>query len=222
MHTLAGWWTQQRRTLSLQKMNQGMWTFPNLKPGVFHEEEVTERPVAYKTATGKPVASSESDHPGSQHLKNRMATQSAHVSSHSSSHGSSLLDRQENLRTRTRWSCGWLGREHGYLGHISECHSSSSSSSWTRLWANLRCLKNNNLWSCVGQLFNENEKQIGEQTEITGVNTINFEEPTWMSTSLLCSRAYQITNAKTYVFSRLCALCRKNGRRSCCNLEEPK
>ena len=42
---------------------------------------------------------------------------------------------------------------------------------------------------------------ISEQTEITGVNTINFKELTWMSTSLLCSRAYQIANAQTYVFS---------------------
>ena len=30
-----------------------------------HEEEVTERPVAYTTATGKPNASSKSDHTGS-------------------------------------------------------------------------------------------------------------------------------------------------------------
>ena len=42
---------------------------------------------------------------------------------------------------------------------------------------------------------------VSEQTEITGVNTINFKELAWMATSLLYSKAYQITNAKTYVFS---------------------
>ena len=34
------------------------------------------------------------------------------------------------------------------------------------------------LWNSVGQLFNDNEKLIGEQTEITGVSTINFKELT--------------------------------------------
>ena len=66
--------------------------------------------------------------------------------------------------------------------------------------ANLRFVKNH-LWNSVGQLFNETGKLIREQTEITGVNTRNFKECVWMSTSLLRSRAYQITNAKTYVFS---------------------
>ena len=68
-----------------------------------HEKEVTERPVAYKTAIGTPCASGKSDHPGSPKAERiEWSTQSAHVSSHKSSHGSSLLDRQENLRTRTR------------------------------------------------------------------------------------------------------------------------
>ena len=66
--------------------------------------------------------------------------------------------------------------------------------------ANLRFVKNH-FWNSVGQLFNETGKLISEQTEITGINTNNFKELTSMSTSLLCSRAHQITNAKTYVFS---------------------
>ena len=45
------------------------------------------------------------------------------------------------------------------------------------------------------------EKLISEQAETTGVSTTIFKELTWVSTSLLCSRAYWITNAKTYVFS---------------------
>ena len=53
----------------------------------------------------------------------------------------------------------------------------------------------------MGQLINETGKLISGQTEISGVNTINFKELTWMSTSLLCSRSCQITNAKAYVFS---------------------
>ena len=137
-----------------------------------------------------------------------MVTQSTRVSSHSSSHGSSLLDRQ-----------GIYGREHEdpvddvdvnmaiwgiFLNttlraavHLGQDHE-----------ANLRYVKNH-FWNSVGQLFNENEKLFGEQKEITDVRTIHFKDFRWMSTSLLCSKAYQVTNATAYVF---CALCGKNGR----------
>ena len=73
-------------------------------------------------------------------------------------------------------------------------------------YANLQFVKNH-LWNMVGQLFNETEKPISEQTEITGVHTISFTELTWMSTSLLCEKTYQITNLRLL---RLCALGGKN------------
>ena len=66
--------------------------------------------------------------------------------------------------------------------------------------ANLRYVQNH-FWVSVGLLLNENEKLIGEQKEITVVSTINFKDCEWMSTSLWCSKAYQITNAKAHVFS---------------------
>ena len=53
----------------------------------------------------------------------------------------------------------------------------------------------------MGQLFNETGKLISEKKEITGVSTIAFKDATWMSTSLLCEKAYRITNAKVCVFS---------------------
>ena len=65
---------------------------------------------------------------------------------------------------------------------------------------NLRYVKNH-LWNSMKQLFNETEKLISGQTEITGANMIYFFELTWMSTSLFCSKAYEYTNAKTCVFS---------------------
>ena len=66
--------------------------------------------------------------------------------------------------------------------------------------ANLRYVENH-LWNSVGLLFNETGKLISEQKEITGVSTLGFKDATWMSTSSLCSKAYQITNAKANVFS---------------------
>ena len=72
--------------------------------------------------------------------------------------------------------------------------------------ANLRFVRNH-LWNSVGQLFNETGKLISEQTEIAGVNTIDFEELTWMSTSLLCSQADH--QRQNLLLLRLCALCGK-------------
>ena len=65
---------------------------------------------------------------------------------------------------------------------------------------NLRFVKKN-LWNSVGQLFRETGKLINDQNEITGIRTIDFQDGTWMLTSLLCEQAYRFTNAQTYVFS---------------------
>ena len=66
--------------------------------------------------------------------------------------------------------------------------------------------------SSLEQLFYETRRLIRDQTEIIGVKTIDFKERMLRSTSLLCSRAYQITNAKTYILSDCSALCGKDGR----------
>ena len=50
-------------------------------------------------------------------------------------------------------------------------------------------------------LFRTTEKLIKEQTETTGVSTINWEKRIWRESSLLCDRAVRIMNSKTYVFS---------------------
>ena len=41
----------------------------------------------------------------------------------------------------------------------------------------------NHLLSSLGQLFTETGKLNRKQTKITGLNTINFKELTWISTS---------------------------------------
>ena len=65
------------------------------------EEDVTGKPVAYKTATGKPYASSKSDCQGVPKAERTEPSHNLHVSSDNSPYGSSILDRQEDLRTRT-------------------------------------------------------------------------------------------------------------------------
>ena len=59
----------------------------------------------------------------------------------------------------------------------------------------------NQLLKSVKQLFQVTEKLIKDQTEIGGLTTIDYKEPTWRSTTLLCDKAIEITNAKTYVFA---------------------
>ena len=65
---------------------------------------------------------------------------------------------------------------------------------------NLKHVKNSS-WSSAGQLFGETEKLISGQTGTTGISAIDFQDLTWMSTSLLHSRAYQYPTAKANVFS---------------------
>ena len=74
----------------------------------------------------------------------------------------------------------------------------------------LRFVKNH-LWNSVGQLFNENEKLISEQTEITGVSTIDFKELTWMSTSFIVQQSSSDHQRQNQRLLRLCALCGENG-----------
>ena len=90
------------------------------------EEDVTRNPVASKTATEKPHASSKSHCQGGPQAEKIEWSHNLRVSPATIHHTeSSILDRQGDLRTRTRWPCECFGREHGYLGYISECHSSS-------------------------------------------------------------------------------------------------
>ena len=75
---------------------------------------------------------------------------------------------------------------------------------------NLRYVKDH-LWKTEGQLFRATEKLIYGQTETTGISLINFQDPRWVSTGLLHSRAYEYSTAKVCVFSDsvLCALLEK-------------
>ena len=62
---------------------------------------------------------------------------------------------------------------------------------------NLRFTKNQLLMS-VKQLFQVTAKLIQDQTEISGLTTIDYQEPTWRSTTLQCDKAIDTTNANTY------------------------
>ena len=65
---------------------------------------------------------------------------------------------------------------------------------------NLRTTKNQPLKS-VRHLFQTTERSIKDQTEITGLTTINWKQPMRKETCLLCDRDVHLANSKTYVFS---------------------
>ena len=65
---------------------------------------------------------------------------------------------------------------------------------------NLRSVKNQSSKS-VDQLFWTTERLIKEQTETTGVSTINSDQRMWRESSLLSDGAVRIVNSKNYVFS---------------------
>ena len=64
----------------------------------------------------------------------------------------------------------------------------------------LRSVKNQSSKS-EEDLFQTTDKLIKEQTEITRLSTINWDQPMWRESSLLCDGAVRIMKSKTYVFS---------------------
>ena len=157
-----------------------------------NEENVTGKPVAYKTATEKPAASSKSDCRGGLKAERIEWSNNLHVSPatvHRTEAVFSIVrevygrehdDPVEDLDVHMAiWSI-FLNATLRAAVHLGQDHES-----------NLRYVKNH-FWKSVGQLFNENEKLSGRIKKNHWC--------TWMSTSSLCSTVYQITNAKAYVF----------------------
>ena len=164
------------------------------------EENVTTKPVAHKTASRKSHASSKSECQGSPKAERTEWSHKLHVSPATVHHTEAVFvivrriyrrehdDPMNDLDVNMAFWSILLNTTLRAAVHLGQDHD-----------ANLHYVKSH--WNSVGQLFNETGKLISEQKEITGVSTIAFKDATWMSTSLLCEKAYRITNAKVCVFS---------------------
>ena len=53
----------------------------------------------------------------------------------------------------------------------------------------------------VKQFFRTTQKLIKDQVEITGLSTIDWNQPMWRESSVLCDRAVHIMKSQTYVFA---------------------
>ena len=141
--------------------------------------------------------SSSSDHPGSPKAERKEWSHNLHVSPATVHHMKAVfsivrISTDENMTTFWMiWTWIW-----NFGGIFLNTTLQAAVHLGQDYEANLRYVKNH-LWDSVGQLVSENEKLISEQTEITGVSSVNFKEFTWMSTSSWRSKSYQITNAKT-------------------------
>ena len=78
----------------------------------------------------------------------------------------------------------------------------------------------NHFWNSVGQLFNENEKLISGQNEITGVRTFGVKRCYVDVDKLIVWKGLSDHQRENLRLLRLCALLGKNGRWSYCYLEE--
>ena len=112
-----------------------------------------------------------------------------------------------------------FGCTYGYLGHISECHSSTAVHLGQDYEANLRYVKNN-LWNSVGQLFRETGKLISEQKWNHGYKDYWFQRCHVDVDKLVVWKGLSDHQRQNLRILRLCALCRKNGRWYHCDLEE--
>ena len=128
-----------------------------------HEEEETEKPVAYKTAQGKLYASSKSDHPRSPKAERIEWSHILHMSPATVHHMEAVLSIVRKIYERgpddpmddldvsmTIWSI-LLNTTLRAAVHLGQDYE-----------ANLRYVKNH-LWNSVGKLFNETGKLISEQ-----------------------------------------------------------
>ena len=189
-----------RGILSLQKRNLGTRVFSNLKLGVFMKKMWRWNRLLIKQLRWNPM------HPVNQTA--REVQEQQRYDGHTiytclqpqfiiwkQFSRSSGISTDENRTTLWMiWTWIWLFGAYFSTPHLKQQFVLNKT--MRRI-----TIREESLLNSVGQLFNETIKLISEQKEITGVNTCKFKDSTWMSTSLLCSRAYRITHAKADVFS---------------------
>ena len=84
--------------------------------------------------------------------------------------------------------------------YIYVCHFSSCSSSWTRLFPKPAIYQESTFEVCE-EIVSDNWKVDQGSGEITGLSTIDWNQPMWTESSLLCDRAVRIVKSKTFVFA---------------------
>ena len=181
--------------------HQVSWEFSESESWSNHENEVTVKVVAHKKATGRPVASSNSENSWNPDAESRKWPHNFLLSPAVVPHMESVYSivRKNNDRDPTD-SLADLNVNTALWGFLMNVTLQAAVHLGRDYMENLRLTKNQLLKS-VKQFFKVTEKLITDQTEISGLTTIDCEQPMWKATTLQCDKVVEITNAKTYVFS---------------------
>ena len=202
--------------------SQELWEFSESETWSLHEAELTWKPVAYKTVTGKLVASSKSDQPGSPKAAWKEWPHNLHISPGTVHHMEAVFSIVRNIKGREHddpvddldvnaaiWGI-FLNTTFQAAVHLGQDYE-----------ANVRYVKNH-FWSSVGQLFNE----TGKSDQWTNWN--HWCDHDWVQRfnvavdRLVVQPSLSDHPRQSLRLLPLCALCGKNRRWSDCDLEEPK
>ena len=143
-------------------------------------------------------------------LRNRrqrrnLATQSPCINRLRTVHGEGFLDCETQMRSRPGGSNEASRCERSHMVFFKSVTLQAAVHLGTDCTENLRSTKNQSQKS-LRQLFQVTQKLISDQTEITGITTIDWRQLMWRQTTLLTDRAVQFATAKSYVFFWLSAM----------------
>ena len=206
--TVSTWLAEHRETCSERTQSRHSVEFSSVKKDAMLDES-TRRLVAAEVnqellnfhgnlkSTRKLVATGNPDIDGTD----RIWPHNLHISTAYVPHIEKVFS---NVRQRYGLSPGDINGksrcECGYMGNSYVRHSSSCSWSWTKLFENLRSTRNQSMRS-LKQLIQVTGKLITDQTEITSIPVIYWQQQMWQRTTLLADKAVQFATAQTYVFS---------------------
>ena len=178
MHTLAGWWTQQRRNLSQQKRSQGMWTFPNLKLGDrLLIEQLRRNPLQQVNQTTGEVQKLKGQH--GHKIYTRLWRQFITRKQSSRSPGKSTDEKRTTLWMVWTWI--WLCGAYLWIPLFEQQFILDKT--MRRIYDTWR-----SIFGTVWDSYSMRMRNWSVNKEVTGVSTYNFKDCTSMSTSLLCSK----------------------------------
>ena len=108
-----------------------------------------------------------------------LAVQSPYFSKLRAARRECLLDRETKIWSQPDGSNEEVRCEHSVMVYIYVCHSSSCSSSWQKMTQKICESTKNQTKKNLRQLFQVTERLITDQTEITGLTTVCWQQPMW-------------------------------------------
>ena len=170
--------------------SQELWDNPESESWSDHEKEVTGKPVLSRNSENSMNSEARSKNwPHHFHMSPAVVPHMEKVHSIVRQiYGRSPMDDLTDLEVNNAVWSFFMDVTLQAAIHLGRDHMENME--------NLRFTKNQLLKS-VKQLFQVTEKLIKDQTEISGLSTVDYEQHAWRSTTLLCDKAVEVKNAIT-------------------------